>query len=835
MTDTLSIADLVISYKNDELLKRLSAKYERYLTSIFDDSREFLVEATYTLCCYFLDSRYSSISDIATDHYRSSPSIQRHYPDLSKYLSKIQLGDKKYATMDVATGAGKSTLMYAVASILLAEGAVKRVLVLCPSLTIESGLRKRFAELSSNLELIDTLPPDAVCRVPRIIDASETVTSGDICIENIHAAYANAGSSISDSFIGSGHDTLVLNDEAHHLFNKTTQGGGNPKKWLEFLHSTDYDFSLIAGFTGTAYVANEPFHDIIFRYSIRQAIDDSIVKVPEYRIEDDKKTVSLMSEAYENHKSNQHRYSEIKPLSLVVTSDIETCIKVSNEITEYIVEREGVTFENAASRVIWVTSSIARVAGVTEQQRLSNIIKLSTVDDRESPVEWIVSVAMLTEGWDVKNVFQIVPHESRAFNSKLLISQVLGRGLRMPIAYVGKPEVRLRVTNHTRFGPEIQAMFEEVIEEQKRIYYGAGRSQFDFDIHQLKFSQEETRETAVAPTASFSEKFQLVVQTTKSQNVVLIRDAFGRETTEVHNVQQALQPLDEIAKQIFARLKATDLERGTTFASDFPLKRILEIIQKNLVNKSDQFLVAENAKRVAVEFQKLLSRTGVRPVFRQTADTIFVISTAQLPLSSVGTLELTREAKIFVSNDSGTLVGLVGESGKVLDVVIENDDDDFKVENVPQEKFKTPLSVVVGRFNPERRFLKQLFLNAHLFTSFVKSTDRSFYEIPYTFDRGGKSRQRVFNPDFIIQVETNRVVIVETKMDNDFSDENRFKARDALEHVKALNALQSDITYTFLFLSPNDYGSFFSSLEDNSLDVFKSSLMESLLRPDGVC
>jgi hypothetical protein len=36
---------------------------------------------------------------------------------------------------------------------------------------------------------------------------------------------------------------------------------------------------------------------------------------------------------------------------------------------------------------------------------------------------------MLSEGWDVKNVFQIVPHEERAFNSKLLIAQVLGRGL----------------------------------------------------------------------------------------------------------------------------------------------------------------------------------------------------------------------------------------------------------------------------------------------------------------------------------------------------------------------------------------------------------------------
>jgi type III restriction enzyme len=47
-------------------------------------------------------------------------------------------------------------------------------------------------------------------------------------------------------------------------------------------------------------------------------------------------------------------------------------------------------------------------------------------------VEWIFSVSMLTEGWDVQNVFQIVPHEKRAFASKLLIAQVLGRGLRVP-------------------------------------------------------------------------------------------------------------------------------------------------------------------------------------------------------------------------------------------------------------------------------------------------------------------------------------------------------------------------------------------------------------------
>ncbi|UKI49542.1 MAG: hypothetical protein L6U99_12975 [Clostridium sp.] len=62
-------------------------------------------------------------------------------------------------------------------------------------------------------------------------------------------------------------------------------------------------------------------------------------------------------------------------------------------------------------------------------------IRLKTVDDKESQVEWIFSVSMLTEGWDVKRVFQIVPHEERAFNSKLLIAQVLGRGLRVPVIW----------------------------------------------------------------------------------------------------------------------------------------------------------------------------------------------------------------------------------------------------------------------------------------------------------------------------------------------------------------------------------------------------------------
>jgi type III restriction enzyme len=118
----------------------------------------------------------------------------------------------------------------------------------------------------------------------------------------------------------------------------------------------------------------------------------------------------------------------IRPLTIIVTKDIKACKRVGEELKAYLQETEGITPEQADAKVLPVTSA-------AEHQ--PNLAKLKTVDSAASKVEWIASVAMLSEGWDVKNVFQIVPHEERAFNSKLLIAQVLGRGLRRPDGWQG--------------------------------------------------------------------------------------------------------------------------------------------------------------------------------------------------------------------------------------------------------------------------------------------------------------------------------------------------------------------------------------------------------------
>src|SRR5690606_13842214 len=154
-----------------------------------------------------------------------------------------------------------------------------------------------------------------------------------------------------------------------------------------------------------------------------------------------------------------------------VADRIYRTVEIWKELSEYISKKEKISFAEASKKVIWVASGIPSnkqekgiiesIVESPEKVRKENLSTLKTVDEPDNPVEWIISVAMLTEGWDVKNVFQIVPHEQRAFNSKLLIAQVLGRGLRIPKG-VEQP-VFVRINNHEKWSQEIKDLYEEVL------------------------------------------------------------------------------------------------------------------------------------------------------------------------------------------------------------------------------------------------------------------------------------------------------------------------------------------------------------------------------------
>jgi len=498
-----------LQYKQDDFILKVNdfsdqtnaivGKYEAYLDAITTADFEHVREAIRRVLRFLVTDQFKNTGELAEENWNCSTKLQLKYSALEQYLLNIQIKDKKAASIDLATGTGKSWVIYGVAQLALAEGLVDKVLVLCPSLTIEEELKKKFEQLAgsqTNQQILKELR--AVHPSPSIKNANVPILSGDICVENIHAVYQRTGSSIQDSFSGKGQRTLVISDEAHHIYSPDEAA---TKKWFDFIINPDYDFAYHIGVTGTPYIGNDYFHDVIYRYGIKQAMEDGVIKKIDYKLEEADQNKGW-DETWHNHNENTKYYiDKLRPLTIVVVDRIYRTVEIWKELSEFIAKKEGLSFEEASKKVIWVVSGIPSnkhekgiiesIIDNPEKVRKENLSILKTVDEPDNPVQWIISVAMLTEGWDVKNVFQIVPHEQKAFNSKLLIAQVLGRGLRIPTG-VEQP-VYVRVNNHEKWSLEIKDLYEDVLELENRISYGysENRKQYDFPLYNLDYIADQ--------------------------------------------------------------------------------------------------------------------------------------------------------------------------------------------------------------------------------------------------------------------------------------------------------------------------------------------------------
>ena len=258
--------DFILNVDYNPLELDLSV-WDNYLDLLCQD-RYYQKEAIKTAVNYIAGKKYDSLKDLARKNFDKNQYIKEAYFNEKDYINQLGLlANKLFANIDLATATGKSFVMYGISQILLSIGIVKKVLILCPSITIEDGLFDKFLKLSSNNELFNLIPEQYIKIRPSIINANSTILDGSICIENIHSVYDKTGSSIKDSLKNDkGKDTLILNDESHHIFNN--QKNSDLKKWGDFLLNSDYNFKYILGFTGTAYHNDDYFKNVIYRYSL---------------------------------------------------------------------------------------------------------------------------------------------------------------------------------------------------------------------------------------------------------------------------------------------------------------------------------------------------------------------------------------------------------------------------------------------------------------------------------------------------------------------------------------------------------------------------------------
>jgi len=837
-------------FRNEDLVLRVGrsinpdvfsiSRYEPFLDALCAE-REYQKSAVRLVCDFLFGEAYENTRDLAESNFHDNYTLQEKYADFGRMERQLQFPEKLACSIDLATGTGKSFVMYAIARIAMAAGKVDRVLVLCPSNTIEAGLLSKFRELSTEADFTDLMPPDSAVRSPHIINATESITTGDICVENIHATYKATKSAIDDSLEGKGGRTLVLSDEAHHIY--TPESDRGLKKWKEFLIEPLFGFRYHVGFSGTCYIKNEYFTDVVSRYSLRQAIEHGFVKSIEYVIEDSPGDQNeKWQKIYANHRRARHVYRRVKPLTIIVTKDIQSCKRVEDELVAFLSNEEGISRDDAARKVTRVhTPRSSGTGGKEDKQVAANIASLrrGELDEKKNPVEWVTSVSMLTEGWDVQNVFQIYPHEQRAFDSKLLIAQVLGRGLRVPQAYRGERPV-VTVYNHDKWSHNIKDLVNEVLEIERRIqsFPVMKDPDYNFDLDHIDYSKTaDTVETEQESEYNFEMKsVALAAQSAELDRETEYESALsGSRRTRNTRVRLQMYPIDRVVLEITNKFRAIDMEADTNYAERYTQDRIRALVRNSLdqIGFTGDMVSKENKQRILSAFGNL-KRPGNKSIrYSVRPRALTVVSTISRPKDSVAFAVLRRGiASVFYDELSDRLDAELSQALHDLQA-----DETRPIRSLTRVDnrfhFKTPLATVLTQSEPEFKFVKALTQpkNAECIDAWIKSSDIGFYEIEYSYPKGDYSKRGKFNPDFFIRTGSD-ILVVEIKGDEEIEEstpENRGKRRAAVAHFVQLNRLQKERKYHFTFLSPGDYDLFFAHVRQRNAMSFQSNLDVALM------
>ncbi|WP_394440184.1 DEAD/DEAH box helicase [Sphingobium naphthae] len=390
--------------------------------------------------------------------------IHSEYPTISGFER-----DFPSLCFALATGVGKTRLMGAFITYLKIAHGIDNFFVLAPNLTIYNKLIHDFTPNTPKY-VFKGVAEFAIS--PPVLTTGETyerqIASGGqlfpttINIFNIAkiASEVRGGKSprirsfreeIGESYfdyLASLPDLVLLMDESHRYRATAGMRAINELKPVLGLELTATPFT--EGTRGPV-----AFQNVVFDYPLARAMEDGFVKEPAVVTRKDFNPAGKSAKAIEEMKLNdgirlhetvkveletyarENGVNIVKPFVLVIARDTSHAADLMA-----FIQSDDFYKGRYAGKVIQVDSS------VKEEETVE---KLLTVERNDNPVEIVIHVNMLKEGWDVTNLYTIIP--LRAANARTLIEQSIGRGLRLPYGKrTGVTAVdRLNIVAHDRF------------------------------------------------------------------------------------------------------------------------------------------------------------------------------------------------------------------------------------------------------------------------------------------------------------------------------------------------------------------------------------------------
>jgi type III restriction enzyme len=489
-------------------------------------------------------------------------------------------------TFALATGVGKTRLMGAFITYLYTQQNIKNFFVVAPNTTIYDKLKRDLSDpgnpkyVFKGLGCFSTAPQIIADEDYREKPLSLFESDVHIFVFNIDkfnkedANMKKVNELIGDSFyqfLSNLPDLVLIMDESHHY---RAEKGAQALNDLHPLLGLELTATPLVS-SGTKQV---PFKNVVYEYPLSKAIEDGYTRTPFavtrsdidfYNFGEEQLDKMMLLDGISCHENakrklevyaNNHDKPVVKPFMLVVCKDTDHAVWVERFVKSD--EFRGGAYRNKTI----IVHSKQKGAESDANTRL-----LLDVEKTENPVEIVIHVNMLKEGWDVNNLFTIVPLRTAA--SKILREQMVGRGLRLPYGERtdDKDVDAVMLTAHDKFNDILteaqkgDSIFKagNIIKAEEIVPEQIVQTQLTLDLEPNKDLEAAYIQTSIEKSDAADELFQMASELINQQVTQHIQSAPTHTVTPA----QAQQIVETVKEQIVA-----DKDLGDTFKdNEMPL------------------------------------------------------------------------------------------------------------------------------------------------------------------------------------------------------------------------------------------------------------------------
>ena len=585
-------------------------------------------------------------------------------------------------------------------------------------------------------------------------------------------------------------DLVVLNDEAHHIHDSSLA-------WFKSIEDISNKLKLKSGngislqtdFTATPKHNNGAiFVQTVCDYPLVEAIKQNVVKCPvlpdiSSRAKIKEKESNDFIERYREYLDLgyiewEKQYELLKSVKTPILFVMTMNTKEADKAAEFLEQNYSLMKDSVLTIHTNNSGDIKESANSKkDKEELEKLRKAADDIDKEfSPYKAVVSVLMLREGWDVKNVSTIVGLRPFGADSKILPEQTIGRGLRKMFSLDQKEE--LVVVGTPPFLEFVEGLKTEGVEFQYSPMGKGTRGKSPIIIEIDKENKNKNLENLDIPIPQLSPR---IYREYKNLNLINVSDFDNKK------IIPKIFSIDELKEIVFNDIDG-NFAHKTVFKNTIPdYRNVIGFFAAGILKESrliSGFDLLYPKVESFIKYKLFINEVELSDpqILRNLSEaepkhiifTTFKNAIDRLTVTDKGTAEIKnyislKQAKPKIVENQPYLIPKKSVFNRIIG------DNAFELEFA---------AVLENRFNDVTSYAKNLIGEGGI-----------NFKIEYQAENGNI---REYYPDFFVKTGKNSFYIVETKGREDFDDVRKIKR--LVTWCNDINNIQKEYTYTPVYV-----------------------------------